>query len=141
MKVTYRSVGTSEYPSVARFYEGQGYSAAFVDNEFVLVAEVANGIVGAVRLTPEFGHLVLRGMFIDPEYQRRGVGTRMLRLLDEQMGERDCLCIPHEHLQGFYALVGFEHAALRSAPTFIQERASSYADRGYKVVFMKRPGR
>jgi predicted N-acetyltransferase YhbS len=60
----------------------------------VISAKAREKIVGAVRLSPESGVLVLRGMQITPSYQRQEIGTRMLREVAKFMGSRECSACP-----------------------------------------------
>lgn len=141
MNTTYRRARGDELPEVDRFYERQGYTAAFGDDETVLLALVDGEIVAAVRLAREGGEALLRGMFVGEEHQRCGIGSNMLRMIDQELGDRRCFCLSLRHLQGYYNTVGFEVYPEDEVPEFLIKRAEVYRDKGYDIVIVKRGGR
>ncbi|MBN2526143.1 MAG: GNAT family N-acetyltransferase [Deltaproteobacteria bacterium] len=96
------------------------------------------GIVGAVRLCFEQGYSVLRGMYVLKEKQGMGVGSALLVAAVEELGNRECWCIPYTHLIGFYGQAGFVKVTRRSAPEFLQDRLANYKATGKSVVAMVR---
>ncbi|MBW4558002.1 MAG: GNAT family N-acetyltransferase [Trichormus sp. ATA11-4-KO1] len=51
-------------------------------------------MVGAVRLCPDNGFLVLRGMQVLAPFQRQSIGTQLLQTCTEQLADQACYCIP-----------------------------------------------
>jgi N-acetylglutamate synthase-like GNAT family acetyltransferase len=137
--VDVRLWSSRDLPAVAELYRGWGYRSAAHSRDVLVVAEHAGRIVGVVRLVREHGHTLLRGMRVQPEFQRGGVGTRMLRLFVQQLSG-DCYCIPFSHLLGFYGQVGFREIAEESAPAFLVERVKRYRAEGPDYTIMHRPG-
>jgi Acetyltransferase (GNAT) family len=86
------------------FYACVGYSGIVTTDCIVVSAKCGDNIVGVVRLAPENGVLVLRGMMIAPSYQRQRIGTRMLWEVSKVLGARECFCLPHAWLEGFYGV-------------------------------------
>ncbi|WP_454261316.1 GNAT family N-acetyltransferase [Pseudoxanthomonas mexicana] len=128
----------NELPAAQRFYESRGYGgAAVVPSDFVVRAKERDRIVGVGRLCQEHGLLWLRGMQVDPQFQRQGIGARILGRLDQEIGNRWCCCLPYDHLVNFYRQAGFEPAT-ESLPMALGERLDSYLSRGLKVVAMVR---
>ncbi len=120
------------------FYDSQGYGGAPVaPSDFVVLAKYRDQIVGAGRLCLEQEHLWLRGMQVEPKFQRRGLGTKILQRLDHEIGGRMCCCLPHDHLVAFYMRAGFE-PVVEALPTALSVRLASYLARGLKVVAMMR---
>jgi N-acetylglutamate synthase-like GNAT family acetyltransferase len=132
----------ADFPSLQAFYSSVGYLGTITADCIVISARTADAIVGAVRLAPENGVLVLRGMMIAPSYQRRGVGTRMLRELSKLMRGRECFCLPHAWLEGFYGMIGFAKIEEDDAPRHLQERLVEYRRRypQSQLTLMRRAG-
>ena len=129
---------TSELPAAQRFYECRGYGGAPIRNrDYVVLARLQERIVGIGRLTEEDGLLWLRGMQVDPQFQRSGVGTRILQRLSREIGDRRCCCLPYTHLVGFYRQAGFVQAT--DLPSGLADRLADYVSRGLPVVAMVRP--
>ena len=140
MSVAVRLGVANDFPAVAELYLEWGYRSAAEPDDTLIVAEHDHRIVGVVRLTKESGHLVLRGMRVQPAFQRTGVGSQMLTLLVKQLKERECFGIPYDHLLSFYGRVGFREIEANGAPTFLVERAESYRAEGLKVAIIRRNG-
>lgn len=115
-----------------------GISRSIQPADRLFVARDGAEVVGAVRLADEDGVLVLRGMRIRADFQRRGLGSRLLDRLSDAIGEVDCWCIPYSWLTAFYGRIGFALAPGDKAPTFLAERQRAYAENGIDVVIMVR---
>jgi N-acetylglutamate synthase-like GNAT family acetyltransferase len=137
--VVVRLGSTGDFPGVVELYREWGYRGGVQPRDRLIIAEHDGQIVGVVRLTREHGHTMLRGMRVQPPYQRSGVGTRMLRLFEQQLSD-ECLCVPFAHLLGFYGQIGFREISRDEAPRFLADRARSYEAEGHRVAIMRRPG-
>ena len=104
-------------------YKGNGKVVA---SDIVLVVEIEGELVGCVRLCMEEGVSVLRSMNIHPQYQRRGLGTRMLTALELMMKGGPCWCLALSHLETFYANIGFRHVPSTEGPLHLQKRFDEY---------------
>ncbi|WP_442949132.1 GNAT family N-acetyltransferase [Nostoc sp.] len=62
------------------------------------MAQFEEKIVGVVRLCPDTGFFVLRGMQVLAKFQQQGIGTRLLQACTEQLVVQVCYCIPWQHL-------------------------------------------
>jgi GNAT superfamily N-acetyltransferase len=138
-RVHVRLGSAGDLPGVVELYREWGYRAGVQPEDRLVVAEYERRVVGVVRLTREHGHTMLRGMRVQPGHQRRGVGSRMLRVFEQQL-DSECYCVPYAHLLGFYGQIGFREIARNDAPLFLAERARSYEAEGLKVAIMRRPG-
>ena len=118
-----------------------GYHGGIADSDIVYVARVNGQSVALVRRTFEEGVLMLRGMQVAPEFQRRGLGTRLLDRFVADLPPVDCYCIPFAHLTGFYARAGFEVIDESRAPDFLRERAARYRAEKREVILMRRRAR
>jgi len=127
-----------ELPSVGKSYASQGYTGARIEaSDFVVVGTQNGEIVGVGRLCQGEQLLWLRGMQVKSNLQRRGVGKKILRRLEQEIGSRWCCCVPYRHLIDFYRQAGFEEAT-GCLPPPLQTRLASYLSRGLKVVAMVR---
>lgn len=91
-----------------------------------LIATDNDALVGVTRLCSESRAIVLRGMQILPEYQRQGIGTRLLHECVSRLGDAECYCIPWSNLGEFYAAGGFRRIALEDGSELLVRRYFSY---------------
>ncbi|WP_414530124.1 GNAT family N-acetyltransferase [Nodularia chucula] len=84
------------------FYSQCGYGGGVSDKDLILIAQLQEKIVGAVRLCPDNGFIVLRGMQVLAQFQHQGIGRQLLLACKEQLNDQVCYCIPWYHLQSFY---------------------------------------
>jgi predicted N-acetyltransferase YhbS len=92
----------------------------------LVLAEDAGAVVGVVRLCRVEDWVMLRGMDIQSAYRRQGLGTRMLRALEQHMHNSDCYCIPWAHLTIFYEQIGFRAVSGEALPGFLRERLDKH---------------
>lgn len=133
-----------EVDKIIEFYRSQNYHGGDTmdGNEFTLIAESDERIIGAVRLVEEENVLVLRGMFIDKPFQRQGIGKQMLDLMDIEIGDRQCFCICKEYLERFLGDLSFKQIKPEKAPKHLSERYKEYSQKGDvgKLIMVKREG-
>jgi GNAT superfamily N-acetyltransferase len=123
-----------------QFYESRGYGgAAIAPSDFVVLAKRHDEIMGIGRLCQEQELLWLRGMQVEPEFQRQGIGTRILQRLVQEIGDQWCCCLPYDHLTDFYQQAGFVQVK-ENLPLALRSRLASYLARGLKVVAMVKNG-
>jgi len=123
---------------ISRFYDAVGYTGGVEPADTILVARDPHRIVAVVRLTMEHGHLLLRGMQVAADMRRRGLGALLLRATVEAIHQRECWCIPHQHLVLFYGRAGFVEAQLSATPAFLRDRRARYMHAGHAVTVMVR---
>jgi GNAT superfamily N-acetyltransferase len=128
-----------EYELLTELYRRWGYDAGIAPSDVVYVAERAGQAVGLVRRTLENNVTMLRGMQVDPDHHRQGVGSLLLQALVADVRTRECFCIPFAHLTTFYGRGGFRVVAEEGAPRFLAERLSHYRHVGHNVLLMRRP--
>ena len=136
-----REASPAELGAVADLYKRTGYKGTVSPDDRVMVAIHDGRIVGAVRLCEEFGTTVLRGMYLLREFQRGGIGTRLLQFAETVLEERACYCIPYRHLENFYGRIGFRRIDESSAPPGLRERCDQYRAGGTDVILMERCAR
>ncbi len=107
------------------FYQKCG-SAGFVNTQDTLVsAYVENEMIGNVRLCFEQDHFLLRTMRVRNDFQRTGVGIKILKAFENLLSERsifEVYCVPYAHLESFYGTIGFKDIVIEVAPGFLQDR-------------------
>jgi GNAT superfamily N-acetyltransferase len=138
--ITVRRADRSEWRRVETFYRERKYRGVLSSEAIVMVAERGSDLLGVGRVHAEDGVLVLRGMRVDPPFQRRGVGARMQTRLVAEVGARSCYCIPYTHLRQFYRRAGFIEVGLDAAPFFLRDRVLDYRATGLDVILMRKPG-
>jgi len=139
VSITVRLGTADDLPHVAQLYLEWGYRSTADASDTLIVAEHDRRIVGVVRLTVEHGVRMLRGMRVQPVYQRTGLGTQILELAAKHIGANECFGIPYTHLLPFYARIGFVEVQPSDAPQFLVERAESYRAEGLNVAIIRRP--
>jgi len=125
----------TEYPDVLIHYKICNYGGGIRDTDKVVIA-IDEQIIGAVRICVEHHTKVLRGMQISPAYQKKGIGTSMLKFLADHVTMHGCYCLPYEHLKAFYAAIGFEEILSQNAPVFLAERLEKYLSSGHNEMII-----
>jgi GNAT superfamily N-acetyltransferase len=138
-----RRAAAAELPEVLRLYAAWQYSGEVRPEDAIFIAKQGGGLIGVVRFVAEGGTTVLRGMRVQPEFQRQRIGSRLLDAAVAALGGQECYCIPYAHLVDFYGRVGFVTVAPNEAPAFLAERLERYRQRGTanEFLIMHRPGR
>ena len=114
--------------------------AVIVSHPTVTLGDIfADRTIGLVRRTLEATTTLLRGMHVDPAYQRRGVGDRLLRALVADLVDVECFCIPFAHLTSFYGRAAFAVIQENVAPAFLVQWLHRYQADGHDVLIMRRP--
>jgi N-acetylglutamate synthase-like GNAT family acetyltransferase len=124
--------------AVKAFYRDWNYPGEVSPAAIVIVAELDGKMVGVVRLEPEEGEIVLRGMRVTEAVQRHGIGTLMLEAVDKYLGPTRCFCIAYSYLNEFYGRIGFREIQPDHTPRFLLERATRYRSQGMDVLVMMR---
>jgi predicted N-acetyltransferase YhbS len=128
----------SDHGALNQLYLAWGYRGGIAPADVVYVATLDGRAVGLVRRTSEEGVLMLRGMQVDPNCRRQGIGTLLLRALVAALPAGECYCIPFDHLARFYSQGGFETIDESEAPAFLRQRISRYRAQGHFVLIMRR---
>lgn len=114
------------------FYLSCGRTAALDDDDVLVVARMDAKIVASVRLCSEHGVYILRTMQVRNDLQGKGIGRlalqRFQQLINELRIDR-VYCIPYDHLEYFYGIIGFTKIESAQAPDFLVQRANDYDQR------------
>jgi N-acetylglutamate synthase-like GNAT family acetyltransferase len=141
MLVTVRTARPADFNRIVAAYRNWSYLGGIEPDDTVWVAEREGELIGVVRIAPENGTLVLRGMRIAEPWRRHGIGSQMLRAIAAWLGDRECYCISYDHLVHYYGQIGFVEVASANAPAFLAERLIDYQRRALNVTIMTRPAR
>ena len=133
---TIRRAAAEDRERALGFYAERGYGGGIAAGDTVILAEHDGHLVGIVRLAPEEGEIVLRGMQVHPSAQRRGIGTQLLAAVARELGNRSCYCIPYAHLREFYGGIGFATVEPPEAPPLLQARVDGYRERWPEKRFL-----
>ena len=134
-----RPARASEWDAAHACYRRNDYGGTMQPDDHPVVAIVDGEVVGVVRLAPEHGHQLLRGMFIDEAHRRAGLGSRMLEALAAEMEDAPCWLVCGPHLIGFYGQIGFRLAHDEEAPPHLQERVLRYRQVYGPQCLLRRP--
>ncbi len=140
MAIVVRRADVADSERILRFLREWSYHAAVTDNATVLLAVEGPTIAGLLRLEPEYGVMVLRGMRVNAMFQRQGVGTALLHAASAHLQDTICYCIPYPHLTSFYGQIGFEEVDATEAPPHLRVRLAAYRAEGREMIIMRRPG-
>ena len=132
------AVDARDFPQVAALYRECGYHGGIADADTAFAAKVSDTVVAAVRLCPEGGVTVLRGMQVLPAYQRQGIGSKLLRECVPHLNASTAYCLPYSHLAAFYGAIGFITVDQATLPQFLQERQLGYVSSGIGTIAMSR---
>lgn len=140
MSISIDKLSREQHQTAQAVYTSLGYAAEIKPTDIVIVAQDNDQIVGLVRLEIDMPVCVLRGMQVLPAYQRQGIGTQLLKKLNEVIAGRETWCIPHGWLTGFYGQIGFTQVPEETAPEFLQERIKLARVKWPQVILMKKDG-
>ena len=127
-----------EVEDVKAFYRQCGYGGGLSEKDLMFIARLEAKIIGAVRLCPETGFLVLRGMQVLAPFQRQGIGKKLLQSCNECLVDQVCYCIPWQHLRAFYQQAGFQEVLPSKVPALLRERFNAYISSEMSVILMCR---
>ena len=135
MIVIIRFAEINEYPEILIHYEACNYRGGLEDDDKIVIA-VDKDVIGAVRICIEHDVKVLRGMQVKPAWQKKGIGSSMLKFLAAHVDIDGCYCLPFKHMKLFYGLIGFEEISVHSAPKFLTERLEKYLSSGHNEMLI-----
>lgn len=129
-----------EFDWAASFYKSVGYVQTIQPEDKFFGAFYAGEMVGLVRLALECGHWILRGMQVKPEFQFFGIGSKLIKLLEIDLKNEICYCLPHGWLDKFYGQIGFQKVeSLEHCPPFLAERLNENIKKYPQLILMMRP--
>lgn len=120
------------------FYQQQGYHSDWSDTERAFVCMEGSIIVGCVKVETIHKAAILRGMYVDSQYQRQGIGTRLLKHIEPILNQRLSYCMPLAHVANYYKKIRFIEVAESEYPEFLTLRCEKYRAAGYKIKTMLR---
>jgi ribosomal protein S18 acetylase RimI-like enzyme len=89
---------------------GQKIRRAFVNSSLVCLAYDDSQLIGASRaMTDGEYHGVIYDVAVLPEYQKHGIGRRMMQELLARMPVWRVMLVADESVQGFYRAFGFQN--------------------------------
>jgi GNAT superfamily N-acetyltransferase len=100
--VRIKIAGVDDNCRIAAAYASWSYGGGITPEDTAWFAEISGDVIGTVRVAPEHGTLVLRGMQVAEQWRGLGIGIRMLHAVVSWLDNRRCYCIPFAHLERFY---------------------------------------
>lgn len=137
--INYRKLSFNEFEIASGFYKSVGYSPEPQPKDLYYAAFHKGEVVGIVRLAFEYENWVLRGMQVKPNYQYFGIGTELIYLLENDLSEKECFCMPHGWLEKFYSQIGFKKTIYNNeVPNFLLDRLKENKIKYPHLILMKR---
>ncbi|MBK9324406.1 MAG: GNAT family N-acetyltransferase [Bdellovibrionaceae bacterium] len=137
--VEVKKLSEDQFEIARSFYKSVGYVQPIQNHDKFFGAFHAGEMIGLVRLAFENEVWVLRGMQVRPSYQFFGIGTKLIQLLDSDLGNETCFCLPHGWLDNFYGQIGFKTAeSLENCPVFLAQRLAENKRKYPQLILMKR---
>jgi len=124
---------------ILQAYAAWGYNGRTTSVDTIFIAEREGELVGLVRMVPEEGTIVLRGMYVHPSHRRSGIGLQLLNAATRWLAARDCYCVSYAHLEAFYRRGGFQQCDVIKTPPFLKKRLKDYRRQGLDVQLIYRP--
>jgi ribosomal protein S18 acetylase RimI-like enzyme len=86
-----------------------GYRIPWINSTLVVSAWVDERLIGAVRVISDtMFRSIIYDLVVLPEYQNRGVGSKLVRLCIEHFPHSEWLVQTKKELSGYYKKLGFE---------------------------------
>ena len=133
-----KEIEDSAFSHAQKFYSKCEYTKKIENSDRVVAAYLEKDIIGVSRIAFENEVTVLRGMQVDRNLLRRGIGILMLKELDKIIGDDICYCIPHDWLETFYQKICFKKIDIGDAPTHLQNRLRDYLDKYPQLIMMRK---
>ncbi len=122
-----------------RFYKRNGHKGKARADDLCFWLEEDEVIVAALRLTPEQEYSLMRGVWVDKQRQREGLGSELIRRSFAFWPTLPCYCFPYAHLERFYHQLGFSNAgSTPSPPQKLSMQLTRYRARGEDLLLMGR---
>lgn len=133
--------GAEAAPIVDLFYEQEGKSHRARNSDLFFAAFIENTIVGVCRFCVEENTPMLRSMIVHAPLRSHKIGAKILESFAQYLDKnnyRSTYCIPYDHLEKFYGLIGFKVIKEEDAPAFLQERIQGYRERNPEAFMIMR---
>lgn len=136
--IVIQKIGSDQIAACNDFYKSVKYFHPILKTDIVITATVNSKIIGIVRLACENNLLVLRGMQVSEDFQKKGVGSLLLKELVQHIGSQECYCLPYDWLEKFYEQIGFYKIDDNQLPIILRKRLRKYRFKYPKMFVMKR---
>ena len=130
------AVAEDELYLLNRFYKRNGHKGKADKHDTAYWLKTDETIAAAVRFTAAAEGTLLRGLWVDRNLRRKGLGGLLLQACSSYWKQQACYCFPYQHLREFYAKAGFIPAD-ESTPTHYQEQLIRYQQRGEDLILMQ----
>lgn len=121
-----RPVQTEQRAALQTFYRRNRYKGRVQHSEEVWCVLQDSAILAAARMSATGQYPVLRGVWVDQQCRRQGVGRFLLQTLAAQGHLRGYYCFAEASLLPFYQWVGFESVPVSQTPSGLQRALQRY---------------
>lgn len=133
--------GAKAAPIVDPFYAQEGKSHRAINSDLFFVAFLENNIAGVCRFCIEEDTPILRSMIVHSLLRSQKIGSRLLESFAKHLDQNNykpAYCIPYDHLENFYGLIGFKIIKELEAPIFLQSRIQTYRSKTSDTFMLMR---
>jgi len=86
----------------------KNYNIPFINSTLVISAWENDKLIGFVRvLSDKIFRSIIYDLAVDPEYQKSGIGIKLIKKCIEHFPNSEWLAQTKEHIAGFYEKIGF----------------------------------
>lgn len=137
--ITIKYLPKADIDQVLAFYKNTTYwnVDSVTPTDEIVTAYKDDNAIGLYRLCSDEGLLVLRGFFVLDGFKGNGVGTAMLKKMDEVLRGRTCYLICGLHLNAFYGRSGFSVATDGDIPYVLRERMKKYTRHEMNILIRR----
>ena len=123
-----REATEADRPAINAIYATLGFMPWNPGQDRLLVAMVADQLVGCGRIHRHDDAVELGGMYVHPNFRGQGIARSLLKALVDLLETGSCYCIPFDHLIPFYEQFGFTPCSEEASPATIQEKVAYFRD-------------
>ncbi|AUJ69109.1 MULTISPECIES: GNAT family N-acetyltransferase [Pseudoalteromonas] len=126
-------------PLVNKFYDAQKARGRAAKHDNVWVVKDNSKIIAACRLQPVDGYWLLVGVYVAPQFRRKGVAKKLIESAVYHFRSvnpgQTVYTFAYRHLCHFYTALGFQNNSCQ-LPSELASRLSSYLGQNRQLVAM-----
>jgi GNAT superfamily N-acetyltransferase len=136
-EIQFGKLPTAQLPALNAFYRRQGYKGKAHPEDKIFCVWKDKQIVAAARFRRHHYGWLMRGVWVDKQQQRQGIGSFLLEKSMRLIGNSPCYCFPYPHLIAFYTAAGFRDQTA-TAPRILCKQLKRYRQRTPGMLLMGR---
>ena len=138
MKPRTRVAIDTDQQAIEALYAQWGRAYGKSCNDFYLIAEKGQQIVGAVNLAFDDPTFVIRSLYVDESCRGEGIATLLLEAVVSELGIAEAFCLCYSELEAVGKKIGMQQIAGLTAPPFLRERFERIKESEPDVIMMRK---